>query len=344
VQKHLLFFLAVVSLLVGVCSPPCLAYARCPQNTSYVCCSDRFPNNLQVEAEFLYFLPTFDDTYFVIQSLLFDLTTNPTGEFLNNDFDFCPGFRIGAAYSLYGGYGGKIYFDYTRLSDSQTRLVTEGFLWATRGTAEFTSAFIDYTGSALSNLDFLYHRIGASYTNTFWCDRCLEVSGFIGVEYASIRLREHYEYLSELADGIIDESAKTFGIGPQIGGQLYLLLLENVCCIPGSFALAAHASGSLLAGHSLIDVSNNLIGNFFFSISDEHTWRVIPSWHARLGLNYTVCFSCLSASVEVGYEFTSYLRALARFIIPSNLGVAPSYTNYYNFDVQGLYVNLGLSF
>ena len=305
-------------------------------------CSNSCCSSWKIDAEFLYFLPTFDDTYFVLRS---PVTTGfPNGERLNNDFDFRPGFRVGAAYEMCGCCDGELQAYYTRLSSNRTRTVTGSFLWATVGRAAFTSNFENYTGSASSDLDFLYQRVDGLYSHRLWCNNCVRFEGSFGLEYTHIRLTEQYEFINGGVVGLVDQRTKTCGIGPQFGFNFDYLICQTSCWCPGALSVAACSSGSLIASRNQLYNRNTLTGVPILDVSDERTWRIIPALHARIGLNYAACFSCFGASIELGYEFTSYLRAISRSTFPDDVGDSLCLTNYYNFDVQGLYVALNVSF
>ena len=79
-------------------------------------------------------------------------------------------------------------------------------------------------------------------------------------------------------------------------------------------------------------------------MEDEHTWRIMPALHARVGLDYLIRGSWVGVSVGVGYEFNSYLRALTRVTFPDDVSDGLCMTNYYNFDMQGLIVSAALAF
>jgi hypothetical protein len=66
--------------------------------------------------------------------------------------------------------------------------------------------------------------------------------------------------------------------------------------------------------------------------------------HAKMGLAYRVEGTNMGASLFVGYEFSTYIRGLAKMTFPSTASTANIVTNYYNFDVQGLDVSFAITF
>lgn len=113
----LLIFLSVQGGWLSAYVPPC-------------------PGQWMLEADFLYLFPSVEDTYFVIKSP--NMNPVPTGERINNDFDFHPGFRVGGAYAFCQG-ARSIHGAYTRLCVTEKKTVSGDFLWATLGTADFAS-------------------------------------------------------------------------------------------------------------------------------------------------------------------------------------------------------------
>lgn len=321
----------------------CPGVSDCGPGFGGECCNfGWFNGRWQFDIEFLYFLPSFDDTYFVI-----DDTNGGTlsGTRKNNDFDFTPGFRIGAALSLCGCCDGEIEAFYTRLSHNNSLTISGPNLWATVGSPALTNAFESYSGNASSTLDFLYQRVDALYGHQLWCNNCADLNGMFGLEWGYIRFREQYQFLTDGGSfAQINRSTKNWGIGPQFAMKYDYLICETSCFCPGALSLAATSSASLLVSRSTNNTTDILNGASLNDVQDEKTWRIIPALHARVGLNYATFFSCFGACVEVGYEFNSYLRGITRQLFTDDVGTGLGFTNYYNFDVHGLYVAVDINF
>lgn len=303
------------------------------------------PGGWEVSADFLWLMPTLDDTYFVIDAPI--ATAFPTGERRNNDFDFHPGFRVDVGFGFCDcDRYAKI--DYAWLGAKENTTFSGPFLWATIGRPDVISGFEAFAGSASSELNFLYERIDA-YVGQRVYDCCgLNVDLNFGLEFVYLRLRENYEYVEALTVPIIAEIAqrsRTWGVGPQFGVDLYWEIYQMCGCSPGTLSVHIGSSGSILASRTDTRNFQTLQGAVLLDTHDEDTWRLLPALHAKVGLSYdTNLFSCYETSFEVGYEFNSYLRGLSRTIWPDNVADGLVYTNYYNFDVQGLYVSLAVGF
>lgn len=303
------------------------------------------PGEWGIQAEFLYLYPSVDDTYFVIDSSSF---IPVQGRRENNDFDFHPGFRIGAVYGLCG-CNQEIQLFYTRLGADENKTVRGEDLFATLGTPDLTvSVFQGYEGFATSDLDLLYQRVDALYA--FQALNCCSFQLYLqgGLEFGYIRLHENYVYQETVGDldlGTINQKSRAWGVGPQFGiGFDYALWQCGSGYVPGTLSLNVLSSGSLLASKTGSRTFQVFNGDIILDVKDQKTWRIIPAWHARVGLNYGMCFSCFNSSLEVGYEFNSYSRAISRISAPDDVSPGLILTEYYNYDVQGLYIALGFTF
>ena len=113
------------------------------------------PGEIEAVGEFLYLLPSTDNSYFVIDADASN--TLPVGQRENNDFDFAPGFRIGAAYG-FCNCNRNVQAYFSRIDTTQNKTLTGDFLWATTGNPDLASAFENYGGSANSHRNLLYER------------------------------------------------------------------------------------------------------------------------------------------------------------------------------------------
>lgn len=293
-------------------------------------------NQFRVTGEYLYLLPTIDDSAFVINSPV--TSTFPNGKRENNNPQYHSGYRVGAGYS-FCDCDSELLAAYTYLQFDQSKNVSGDFLWATLGRADFASAFENYAGTASSKLKFRYQRIDALYAHQLY-DRCnLDVAILFGIEGAELRLKERYNYASVTNAGTVNQYSKISGLGPQFGFALNYLLYKFCGCLPGTLSFNVGSSASLLMSDSKVNSSNTLDDLLLLDVSNQKSWRVIPALHANVGLSFDTNISCYQATLKVGYEFSSYLRGLTRLSFPDDVADSLSYNNYYNFDVQGLYVS-----
>lgn len=302
------------------------------------------PGQWQLSGDFVYLMPTLDDTYFVIDSPT--ASAFPSGIRKDNAPDFHPGFRVGLTYGFCDCCR-TLRLDYTYLGFKQTDTVTGTNLWATKGRPDMISQFQDYSGEAASRLQYLYQRVNATMAQPVM-DCCgLNVSLRYGLEYAFLRLNEEYAYVSATTIGLGREKSHTWGVGPQIGFDLEYELCKYSDCCPGTLSINFCSSASLLTGqteNSIFNSTATTTTTTQLDVNSRNTWRIIPALHANIGLNYDMCICGYQGALEVGYEFNSYLRGLSRVNFPDDSADSLCANSYCNFDVQGLYVSARVSF
>lgn len=297
----------------------------------------------RVTGEYLYYMPTVDDTSYVIKSPV--STTFPNGKRHNNDFDFHSGWRVGVGHT-FCDCNGELALAYTQLEYNQSNHITDDFLWATVGRADFANAFENFSGTASSKLDLRYQRIDALYSQPVFndCNCGFNFAVQFGIEAAQLRLKERNTYVSGQGSvatvGLFEQYSKADGIGPQIGFAFDYELYRGCGALPGVLTFNVVSSGSLLAAETRVHSFESLNEIIDLDVKNSKTWRVIPAIHARVGLNYDLQIACTDASIGFGYDFSSYLRGLTRVGYPDDVADSLSYNNYYNFDVQGLYVSV----
>ncbi len=296
-----------------------------------------------IDVEFLYLRPSIEDTYFVIDAPA--SAARPAGTRINNEFDFHPGFRIGGMYR-FDQENLNFQAHYTRLSETQNKLVSGPFLWATVGMANFINpVFSNYTGTACSHLDIFYQGVNGFFDQKIACHNGLNLFLQGGFEYAYIRLQEDYRFINS-TPVVGDISLNTFssGIGPQLGLEVDYEIYSLSSLVPGSLSLQASASGSVLTTRTRERVGSVLDGVPNFGAQDLSTWRLISAVHMRLGISNELFFSCSRALFEIGYEYNSYYRAITRIAFLDNQAGASTTIDYSNFDTQGLYFSAEIKF
>lgn len=329
-----------------MCPPagcPPMSDATVPCEPMVLLPSQPCPQNWRVLGEFLYLLPTLDDTYFVLNSGL--STTFPNGKRENNDFGFKPGFRVGAEFACCNSHR-TVQALYSRLSASENRTVTGSHLWATLGRPDLTGAFENYSGSASSELKLLYQNAELNCSHQMVNSHGTYLYIQPGVEFGYFRLKEEYNYQTESALGSIDQQSKVWGVGPQLGiGLDYSIYQGKISCSTvQSFSMTSLFSGGILMSRGMTKNVQTLGTVTQLSMQDELTWRTIPALRARVGLNYLIHASKFGFAVGIGYEFNTYVRALSRVNFTDDVADGLCNTEYYNFDIQGLYVSGAFSF
>jgi hypothetical protein len=302
------------------------------------------PDAFRFSADFLYFLPSVDDTYFAINSPI-------VGDFLllgtrsNNDFSFHPGFRVGAEYAFCKSRRDLQAF-YTYLHAEQKETISGENLWATVGSTAMATPFQHYLGTASSKLKLLYQRLDFNVSQHIIDSHGFNLYAQPGLEYTYLRLQQSYDFdITGALQGTVYQQSRGWGIGPQFG------LGFDANLYNGSSRKTTHAivvsglfSSSILTGQARIHELDSNGSGTNDDLRDELTWRMIPALHARAGLAYVLHSSSVGFSLSAGYELDTYIRGLAKMIFPSTADTSNIMTNYYNFDVQGLDVSVAFTF
>lgn len=317
-----------------------------------------FGDNLSVTAELLYLKPSVEDTYFAVNYW----TGNESGDFYyqryNNNFNFTPGFRVGVNLDLCGcDCPGKLAFDYTYLNATHHRDVVGGGLSASVGLSNFAGYdnLSNYNGLASSNNKLRFQTYDLTYQVPLCCQSCLSVGVKAGLEYISYRYTQNANYFASAGEfeflNTYRHSSSLEGIGPTLGFVFDYPLLKGSCECPANLGLRLETNGILLVGKPKNSFTYgygvNGESNYDVALYNDHDWKVIPAFNARIGVNYAFAFECLQAELEVGYEFVDYLRANVRTIYATpNLfdQGALSSNQYTDLTLHGLYVTLTAQF
>jgi hypothetical protein len=294
---------------------------------------------LSLNGEFVYLMPSFDDTFFVLKASAPSVT--PVGEREDNEPGFNPGFRLGLAYEFPESKR-RISLDYLFLDVEQKTSVSGGSLFATRGTPDFTSAFESYSGTAKSDLDLSYQRVNAAFTQP-WSVSDLDIALRAGLEYAYFQTGQEIFYDAGTL-GALDERSRTWGIGPELGvGLDYHVLPDS---IPGDLSLNLLTSLAALVAQSDSHARAVVSGSAtpLLNVDDEDQMRLVPGLHARVGFTYGLDLSGLGAAVSLGYQLDNYFDALKTASYPDDVGDSLATTQESDFSAQGLYLTATLTF
>lgn len=337
------------------------------------------PGQWGFAGELLYFYPSMDDTYFVLKT---NDGAGLSGHWINNDFNLVPGFRVEGAYT-FCGCEHEVVLSYARVSNSHSKTISGTGLSATAGSpfllgesalGTVTVApqpFTNFTGSARSVEDTLYQRGDALLEWKIWKGCPFDFYMLAGLQGAYLRLHENIYYTANRVGATpvtykTEQRPRTWGLGPEFGIEFSQDIWDvRGCYCPGTLSVVGLATTSILAcqAQPLFRAQNPFLGTQGFfpeqSINPEHTWKLVPSLQARLGLSYQMTICGFSTCWEIGYEWTSYIRALSKVTIDGDgktigtlidptdvvVGAAPmAHLEYVNYDIQGFYASIGGSF
>ncbi len=306
------------------------------------------PDHWRISGDFLYLMPTLDDTYYVLQASTVVSSVPVNAKRLDNDFHFHPGFRAGLEYA-WCDTNRELQIFYSWLSPEQSRTVSGEHLYLTVGIPGAVDDLVNYTGTAKSTLDLLYQRLDINISQKFFEMKGLSLYAQPGVELAYLRLDEDYVYASASTTVSFSEKSKVLGLGPQMGLAMDYNFYHSA--LTDSVVYTFSFTGSFSAGILVMEQAQrttqsaeSTVPGIVLMGKDEKGWRMVPALHAKAGLEYTARGSSVGFSLGAGYEFNNYIRGLSRVIYPSSTAVTLSETNYYDFDTQGLYVSAAFSF
>lgn len=293
-----------------------------------------------INSQWLFLQPSFDDTYFVSDGI--NLVGTPSGKRYNNDFGFRPAARVKVAY---GNPECDFYFAvfYTWLYARKNRTIQGTHLWQ----QDFYGDNItNFKGFATARNQIVYQSVDALFLKSLWNPNCFKFNLVFGAEYAFARLLQVSDYVGPTSFVKFSRRNRFFGIGPEFGFDFEYRLAQVDWFCPGQINFNFLSLGSILASKTVASQnthSNNGIRPFPpEGIFDQDSWRIVAALHSRCSLSYDLVFSCIRASIEIGYELNTYLNALYK---PVEDNTSESVSNSYrNFNAQGPFGGLNLVF
>ena len=311
-------------------------------NSMLFATSRPLPCQFSVTGEWLCLNPIVDNTAYVIDNAIEGVLIGfpQIGPRKEHELDYHSGFRVQGMYALSDCYR-DIRFAWAHLDVNDTASVSGPFLHPTKGYHQFTVG--EYSGSAISKIDFDFDRVellfGHRFINCYGLEAILEA----GLQYAKIETKQHITYAPTRGfDHIVNTDSRYWGVGPQIGLNL---AYDVFSC----FSVVGVANGALLVGNSEM---RNVIGDrtaITVDTKSDDIRRLVPSFQMRAGLNYSFCLACFTFDFEGGYEFLAYLHPLANSIGwfnnfgPNDLpGSSAEY--YSNTHLHGPYLSVTLAF
>lgn len=303
-----------------------------------------------LKGELLYFSPSFDETYYVIEGSVDDGSGNPTpsGRRMNNPVGFEPGFRIEGTYGFCGScvaFTGRWTHVYSTSGQSIRNEDSSPQLWPVAIIPSQLNVSEPFSGRASSHIGVMYQKGECLFNELAW-RFCLGRLYFReGLEWSYIRYHEVIDYAE--TSGLQEQirfHAHTKGIGPQLGMITVLDPALHFCWHPSCLTYTIMTTGSLIAANSKSKISSTNTEGVRSKITQQSFWRVVPEWVIRFAINKSCCFSCVRAAIEMGYELTVYFRGTSKLIFSDSESAGLSYNQYSDFYVHGFFLGLGFHF
>lgn len=287
------------------------------------------PCHWGISGEYLYLLPMISESFYAQQS-----NSNgalAAGERYNNDLTFTSAYRLTAMYAL-GNRFTDFQLIWTHLPKLSHTTSVSGNLFAIRNSSNITSA--------RSTIDVGFYSLEGIFGVWGYKSNPIDFIFHTGVHYTNLDFKETIEYEIVESDvrriSITQNRSDIWGIGPEIAFALNYPFLGNLFCGRGALSFCSDVKGALLASRYQPRFQEDIS----FS-NDEKRWGLVPFWDIRLGMSYTMSLSCMTTSLEIGYEMIYYHNAIDRINFENS---GHSFDLYSDANFQGPYIALGVIF
>lgn len=256
----------------------------------------------------------------------------PIGDIRSLNYELQPGFRGELGHRFENGWEAVFTYTYyhTSAEDSLTAPADQVvFPTLTKpgltNTSRFASAFAGLT----------YNSYDLAMGKRWMVDDHLAVRLYGGIRFATIQqdFNAFYEGL-DARSATVNANSKFQGVGPVFGGETVLAGWRG-------FHLYAKASGGLLTGESDNPfIESNSSGNAFYASTANDIRKVVPVASVGIGAGWQY----RTVSVRVGYEITNYFGVVDQPRFTDDVGLGKITTRQSDLSLEGLFVQLGLTF
>lgn len=307
------------------------------------------PGCFHVQGEFLYWTPSYDETYFVINGSGIDGLGAPTpnGKKVNNPVGFGKGFRLEGVYR-YNNSCFDIGLRWTHLRVLSRKTVSNqeipAQLWPTESIPNLPGVPTPFSGAATSRINVMHQKGEAFFEEELGCNFGCRFILREAVEWSYIRYQETVNYNAAAAAEQMSFHAHTKGIGPQLGIIALFEPWNLTSWCPRDLAFKVLTSGSLIVANAKSKVTGADTFGFQNKITQNSFWKLVPEWTIEAAFRYVRCCCSFPVSIEVGYAFTTYIRGISKLIFYEASNPGLSFNQYSDFYVHGLYASLGFGF
>jgi hypothetical protein len=143
-------------------------------------------------------------------------------------------------------------------------------------------------------------------------------------------------------DAFLKEMSETWGVGPALGFNLNYAFNNRLMIkgeMKGGLLLSsAKARFQMDRFESIENASDS------FLVNPRSLWKVFPFWKTNLSLSTFFLVHGYPLNIEIGYEYLTYPNFINRIQFPGNGSSNRAHNLFSNFDFQGPYVSLMISF
>lgn len=314
----------------------------------------------EVAAEWLYFMPSFDQSEFVAKgSIPLTSISNSTIERYGEDQNFHSGLRVQLAYQFYNCINAFL-VRYTHFKDTPDRFIrgSNSDISQILGLAS-NSFLVNADGTADFSREYRYNELDFLFSFCRWKCCRLQTTLSAGITLSDLKIKEEVIYIdTDLFPGVgtafsrqvVDTNMCLKQIGPQVA---FDFSFPFITCLN----IISRADASLLSAWNRSKLSVLSLDTDSASGTDvikniPNFWHVNTQFGAKLGLqfvnNLQIPFFCswMGFDIQGGYEWLLKTRAVDRiYMIGSTLTNAGfSFNEWSDFTLQGPYVKVNLSY
>jgi len=306
-------------------------------------CLSAYPETFEIQLEYLYLKPSFEQPYYAISSTTFSTVNGPRE---NNVPDFHSAFRAEGVYNFCNSMN-DVVVRFTYLNGSDKDREDGTYLFDTQGfPGNGVQIGQPITGSITSDLRFKYYAGDVVFGQSIFDNCIFDLSLFGGVHVAYIEFRENIFTFERtiLFTNELTQKSELRGIGPEIGID-FQYLFSN-CCI-GKVSLVGSARGALLINETQAEfqfTTGSPVGGSTREIKNKDNWKALPVFELGFGLNFEYAFKCFITNIEIGYEAINYRNAINTMTFFDDTYPGNSSDNYSDLSFHGPYAALKFVF
>ncbi len=300
----------------------------------------RCPWDIFFDASFVYWQPVLDNIELGIGNATSSPVTNVNGDFINMDFDFKPGFKVGLGGNFdHDNWDVRFGYTWFHTTNSKSAVApTNGVIIPSQGTpARQTGTF----ASASENWDLRMDILDFDLGRWYYVGTKLVFHPVVGVRADWIRQHLKTNYTSTSDRAVVTQNSRSWALGPKIG-------LDTNWNVGMGFRFFGNSEADLLFT-DYTDSSfseTHTLTTHPFQTKQSNIYAVRPHFDLDLGLGWGTALDCNNWYMDftVGYEFQVFFdQNMFRHFTDDQM-VANSNMPNGNLYLQGLTASFKLDF
>lgn len=301
-------------------------------------------NSLAISGEWLYFMPSFDQSDYVVHN---NPGQNGTIDRDQIDQQYRSGYRIDALYTpsfCCPMIEGRYTRFFTKLSSSKTA-ASPNFLYPILGVPIVAAEADQSTGIAIGKQWYRFDEIEGLILPFRWSCSCFNLDVFTGLKYAYLHYTDELQ-LNGVVTGApvnltVTNELRSMGIGPEMGFIGNYMFYKCFALI-GRFEISPLVSSAKNYMSQQLQTDASLSNTI---VQDpKEFWHVIFSYNCRIGLSFYKSFHCLKVSLQGGYELSSFNHFLKRMYFVDDTSFGISFNEWSDYTMQGPYLQISFRY